>query len=89
MTPVSLLLRIASPLILAQMLEIVSSGLPDGEMLNAILPYGAMFLTIEFVRGHIIQPLRLWFHWKMEICTMYDLNLMCFDTIEAQSMQFH
>ena len=88
-TPIALLSRIAAPLILAYMIEIASSDLAGEEMVSALLPYGALFLLNEFLRGHIIGPLRLWCHWKMEICTMYDLNVQCFDVVEAQSMQFH
>ncbi len=89
LTPISISLRIINPLLLAQMLEIVSEGLPGDELMGKILPYGVVFLIVEFVRGYIVQPLRLWCCWKMEVYTMYDLNLQCFDTVEAQSMQFH
>ena len=89
LTPVSVVLRIFSPLILAHMLDIMSQGLSNEETINGILPLGLLFLGIEVLREHIVGPIRLWCHWKMEISTMYDLGLQCFDTIEAQSMQFH
>lgn len=89
LTPISVVLRIFSPMILAHMLDIMSQGLSNEETINGILPLGLLFLGIEILREHIVGPIRLWCHWKMEICTMYDLGLQCFDTIEAQSMQFH
>lgn len=89
MTPIVIGIRIASSLILAQMLEIVSLGLPVEELMDKILPYGALFVGLEFAKGAVFGPLRLWCCWKMEICTLYDLNVLCFDVIEAQSMQFH
>ncbi|MBR2659056.1 ABC transporter ATP-binding protein [Candidatus Saccharibacteria bacterium] len=89
LTPVSVVLRIFSPLILAYMLDIMSQSLSNEEMIDAILPLGLLFLGVEILREHIVGPIRLWCHWKMEIGTMYDLGLQCFDTIEAQSMQFH
>lgn len=88
-TPVVKILGIISPLILAQMLEILTEGHDSTELVALLLPYGIGFLLLELVREHLFQRLRLWYHWKMEIRTMYDLSLMCFDTIEAQSMQFH
>ncbi len=89
LTPVSVILRIFSPMILAHMLDIMSQGLSNEETVGAIMPLGLLFLGVEILREHIVGPIRLWCHWKMEIKTMYDLGLQCFDTIEAQSMQFH
>ena len=71
------------------MLQILASGLSESELLPSLLPYGLGFLAITLVREHVLSPLRVWCHWKMEIYVMYDLSLTCFDTIEAQSMQFH
>ena len=88
-TPLVLALRIINPLILAQMLQILTEGLPQSELVTKLLPLGIAFLAIELVREHILNPLRLWCHWKMEILAMYDIGLQCFDVIEAQSMQFH
>lgn len=89
LTPAVIALRIINPLILAQMLQIVTDGLPKEELVSTLLPYGIAFLVIEILKQHILGPLRLWCHWKMEIKTMYDLNMECFDVIEEQSMQFH
>lgn len=88
-TPLVLALRIINPLILAQMLQILSEGLERQELINQLLPFGILYLVIELVREHVLNPIRLWCHWKMELLTMYDLSMTCFDTIEAQSMQFH
>ena len=88
-TPLVLALRIINPLILAQMLQILTEGLSQEELTANLLPLGILFLAIELVREHVLNPLRLWCHWKMEISAMYDIGLKCFDTIEAQSMQFH
>ena len=88
-TPLVLALRIINPLILAQMLQILTEGLSQEELIANLLPLGILFLAIELVREHVLNPLRLWCHWKMEISAMYDIGLKCFDTIEAQSMQFH
>lgn len=88
-TPLVVILRIINPLILAQMLQILSEGLPEDDLLPQLLPLGLVFLVLELVREHVLNPIRLWCCWKMEILTMCDISLKCFDTIEAQSMQFH
>ncbi|MBQ6375418.1 ABC transporter ATP-binding protein [Candidatus Saccharibacteria bacterium] len=88
-TPLVMLLRIVGPLIFAEMIQILAEGHETKELVTLLLPYGILFLGLELLREHVIGPLRLWCHWKMEINAMYDLGLLCFDTIEAQSMQFH
>ena len=46
-TPLVLALRIINPLILAQMLQILTEGLPQSDLMSKLLPLGIAFLTIE------------------------------------------
>ena len=46
-------------------------------------------MVVALVRSFVLGPLRMWCVWKMEIKAMYDLSCKAFDTVTAQSMQFH
>ena len=88
-TPLVFVLRVISPLLFAQMIEIVSLNLPQDQMMEQLLPLAIWSLVLEFVRNYIIGPLRLYSIWEMEIKAMNDIGNQCFDTVAAQSMQFH
>lgn len=88
-TPLVFVLRVISPLLFAQMIEIVSLNLPQDQMMEQLLPLAIWSLVLEFVRNYIIGPLRLYSIWEMEIRAMNDIGNQCFDTVAAQSMQFH
>lgn len=88
-TPLVFVLRVISPLLFAQMIEIVSLNLPQDQMMEQLLPLAIWSLVLEFARNYIIGPLRLYSIWEMEIKAMNDIGNQCFDTVAAQSMQFH
>lgn len=89
-TPVVIFLRnILAPLLLAEMIQIISDGLRGEELLQAMLPKAILLIAITLIRTLIAGPLRMWCVWKMEIKTMYDLSCKAFNTVVAQSMQFH
>ena len=46
-------------------------------------------MAVALLRSFVLGPLRMWCVWKMEIKAMYDLSCKAFDTVTAQSMQFH
>lgn len=89
-TPIVIFLRnILAPLLLAEMIQIISDGLRGEELLQAMLPKAILLIAITLIRTLIAGPLRMWCVWKMEIKTMYDLSCRAFNTVVAQSMQFH
>lgn len=90
MTPVVVFIRaILAPLIFADLIEKATLGLPAEEMwaiaATEIILFGVVFALCKTV----LEPLRLWSCWKMEILAIYDLASTGFDTVAAQSMQFH
>lgn len=89
-TPVVIFLRnILTPLLLADMIQIVSEGLRGEVLFQALIPKAILLIAVSMLRSFIVGPLRLWFVWKMEIKAMYDLSCEAFNTVAAQSMQFH
>ena len=89
-TPVVIFLRsILTPILLADMIQIVSEGLRGEALFQALIPKAILLIAVAMLRSFIVGPLRLWFVWKMEIKAMYDLSCEAFNTVAAQSMQFH
>lgn len=90
LTPVVVFIRaILAPIIFADLIEKVSLGLPIEELLTIALLEVLAFFALYVVSKLILEELRLFCCWRMEILAMYDLSNLCFDTVSAQSMQFH
>ena len=89
-TPMVIFLRsILTPLLLADMIQIVSDGIRGEELYQALIPRAILLVAVALLRSFVLGPLRMWCVWKMEIKAMYDLSCKAFDTVTAQSMQFH
>ena len=88
-TPIVYALKAFCLILMSDMIGIISLGLPFEELKNRLLPLALMLIGEELVRHSIIGPIMLYCVWEMEIRTMRDLSLQCFDSISAQSMQFH
>ena len=90
-TPAVIFVRgILAPLVFAWMIDRVSSGELAGEELWAeLLPVAIGFLVTFAVSTVVLEKIRLWCCWKMEIKAMYNLSTKCFDRLSQQSMQFH
>lgn len=90
LTPVVVFVRaILAPLIFADLIEKVSSGMPFNELLQAALVEVIGFFVLYVVNKIVFEELRLYWCWKMELLAMYDLANLCFNTVAEQSMQFH
>ena len=90
LTPVVVFIRaVLAPMIFADLIEKATLGLPAEEMwaiaATEIILFGLVFAASKM----LLEPLRLWACWKMEILAIYDLASLGFDTVAAQSMQFH
>ena len=89
-TPIVIFLRnILTPLLLADMIQVISEGLRGEDLMLALLPKAILLIIATMLRSFVFGPLRMWCVWKMEIKAMYVLSCRAFDTISAQSMQFH
>ncbi len=90
-TPAVIFVRaVLAPLIFAHLIDRVSSGeIPADELWQTLLPVVLAFAAAYFVSSVLLEKLRLWFCWKMEIKAMYNIATMCFDSLLEQSMQFH
>ena len=89
-TPVVVFIRVVlGPLIFANLIGKVSDGIQENEIVSELLPQVLIYLGVYSFSSLIIEKLRLYWTWKMEVLAMYDLASLCFDTLSAQSMQFH
>ena len=90
LTPVVVFIRaVLAPILFADLIEKVSMGVTGEELwrLAAIDIIG--FFTVFAISKVVLEPVRLWSCWKMELFGMYDLAETCFDTVTTRSMQFH
>ena len=88
-TPMVLVLRVLNPLLFANMIQIITTETSHEAMIAAIVPQAIALLGIELFKSYIVGPLRLYCTWNLEIKALYDLGNQSFETIAAQSMQFH
>jgi len=90
-TPLVVFIRSAlGPLILANIIGKVSSGeIPDDQLFATLAPEALAFLGIFLLSSTVLEKLRLYFCWKMELKAMYNLAATCFNTLATQTMQFH
>lgn len=90
LTPIVVFVRaILAPMIFADLIEKASAGLPIEELLAVALGEVLLFIVIYTVNKLVFEELRLYFCWKWEMLSMYNLAILCFNTVSDQSMQFH
>lgn len=90
MTPIVVFIRgVLAPMIFADLIEKASLGLPANEMVGLVLQEVLIFAALYALTKLVLEELRLYWCWKFEMLAMYDLSLLCFDTVSEQSMQFH
>ena len=89
-TPIVVLIRTTLiPLIFAEMIDKISAGIPNEQIIPTLLPQGSLLVGLYLAGSGILGWLRVYWCWKYELLAMYDLATLCFNTISAQSMQFH
>lgn len=89
-TPIVVLIRTTLiPLICAEMIDAISAGIPNEQVIPVLLPKGLMLIGLYLGGSAILGWLRVYWCWKYELLAMYDLATLCFNTVSAQSMQFH
>lgn len=89
-TPVVIFIRsILGPLIFAYIVDRIATGLPADQILPTLFWPAVIYIACSALNNLVLGELRLYWTWRMELLAMYDLSSLCFDTICAQSMQFH
>ena len=89
-TPLVILWReVFSTYLLADIIAKVTEDPSLENVKTVLLPEAILFIVTRIIFSNILGELRVYWHWKMEIYAIYDLSALCFDTIAAQSMQFH
>jgi len=90
LTPIVVFIRaVLAPLLFANLIEKVSAGLSGAELWRTATTDIVAFFTLFAISKTILEPLRLWATWKLELLGVYDLADICFKTVIARSMQFH
>ena len=90
LSPLVIFIRnVLSVFVFADIIDKVSSGLTEEQIFTIVLPEVLIYLAIAVVNSLLFEKLRLYCCWKMELLSMRDLDNMAFNTICAQSMQFH
>lgn len=89
-TPIVVLIRTTLiPLIFANMIDAISAGIPNDQIVPTLLPQGLALVGLYFAGSAVLGWLRVYWCWKYELKVLYDLATLCFDTVSSQSMQFH
>ena len=99
-TPIVIFVRtILAPLVVANIIDILSSAKPEDfvnsgnifqiPLVQKVLPQGIFLFLCQLIGSGILGNLRVYLVWKMELLTVNDLSIQCFDTVNNQSMQFH
>ena len=89
-TPIVVVIRTAlQPLIFADMIGKISSGIPNDQILPTLLPSAIMLIACQIIGSVVLGWLRIRWLWIFELKSMYELATRCFNTVSAQSMQFH
>lgn len=90
LTPIVIFIRhILGPLIYADIIGKVADGVTKEEIATVLLPEAVFYLICYAFNQLVLNSIRAYLNWKMELLAMYDLGNLCFDTVSAQSMQFH
>ena len=89
-TPIVVIVRMTMiPYIFACMIDKVSEGISTDQIVPVLLPYAIAMIACQVIGSIILGWLRIYWVWKFELIAMYELATQCFNTVSAQSMQFH
>ncbi|MBQ9020279.1 ABC transporter ATP-binding protein [Candidatus Saccharibacteria bacterium] len=89
-TPLVILWRdVISTYLIADIIAKITANPSLDYAIQNILPEAIIIILLRVFFSVFLGELRVWCHWKMEIYAIYYLSNLCFDTVCAQSMQFH
>lgn len=80
---------ILGPLVFADLIGKVSETSDLASILPELMKEAIFYLACYGVSNLILDQIRLFTCWRMEIKSMYDLANDCFRVVSEQSMQFH
>lgn len=90
LTPTVIFIRnVLGAYIFADIIGKISAGIPENEVIPTLLPEIIIYIVTFLLNSLVFEKLRLYLCWKMELKAMYNLNIKVFETVCAQSMQFH
>jgi ATP-binding cassette subfamily B protein len=90
-TPVVIFIRgFLVAYIFADIIEKVGGGtIPADQVFSALLPEAIGLVAAYLLSSVVLEKLRLWACWKLELKAAQDLSLLAFQTLSTQTMQFH
>lgn len=89
-TPIIVGIRsVIIPLIIANIIGVVATNPSSEQIWQQLVPLAALAMGLRILASSILNEIRTYCHWKMEIYAMYDLANLAFDAVSTQSMQFH
>lgn len=89
-TPIVVLWRdVIFTYLLADIVAKVTENPSPEYIAQSLLPEAILTIVFRILFSTVLGELRIYWHWKMEINAIYHLYNLCFETIAAQSMQFH
>lgn len=90
LTPAIVFVRgVLGPLVFADIIGQISGGLPKDQIIPTLLPKALLYLAAFVFSSLILDKLRLYWSWKLELLATYDLSDLAFRTLSSQSMEFH
>jgi ATP-binding cassette subfamily B protein len=84
----TILLDTIVPLVFSRIVDKLATGDFGADILLDFWPLIAIAVGVLMI-GELLNRLRLWIHWKMELKVMTRLDLLCFQAVANQSMTFH
>lgn len=89
-TPIVIYIRaILGPIVFAEIIQRISMGLSADQVLPTLGQTVFTYFLLQVLSSLILEKFRLYCVWKMELLATYNLSSLAFNTISAQSMQFH
>ena len=89
-TPIVEIFRnVVTPFLFAGIVSEVANNPQPDYIVQALVPQAILIIALRIIFSAVLGEIRVYCHWKMEIYAMYDLANLAFDTVSAQSMQFH
>lgn len=89
-TPIVVLWRdVISVYLITDIIAKITENPSSEYIFSNLVPEAVLIIVLRLIFSVIVGELRVWCHWRMEIFAMYYLSNLCFDTVAAQSMQFH
>ena len=81
--------NVLGPLVFADIIGQISKGLPNDQVIPVLLPKALTYFAIRMTGILILDKLRIYLCWRLELLATYNLSGVAFNNLNAQSMEFH